>query len=123
MSNANYLQTQKFGFVATNPLTLQRIKKIQHHPLRNDMKSPTPKLLSVLIAMTFLSLSSCDSPQSIAWSYYNCAVDAMKEGNLDKAKDFLEKVAKNRNSELDAKTDSLMKVIEEEMKNHTFSDN
>ena len=87
------------------------------------MKIPTPKLLSVLIAMTFLSLSSCDSPQSIAWSYYNCAVDAMKEGNLDKAKDFLEKVAKNRDSELDAKTDSLMEVIEDEMKNHTLSDN
>ena len=87
------------------------------------MKNPTLKLLSVLIVLTFLSLSSCDTPQSIAWSYYYCAVDAMKEGNLDKAKDFLEKVAKNRNSELDAKTDSLMKVIEDEMKNHTLSDN
>ena len=87
------------------------------------MKNPTLKLLSVLIVLTFLSLSSCDTPQSIAWSYYYCAVDAMKEGDLDKAKDFLEKVAKNRNSELDAKTDSLMKVIEEEMKNHTLSDN
>ena len=87
------------------------------------MKSPTLKLLSVLIAMTFLSLSSCDSPQSIAWSYYYCAADAMKEGNLDKAKDFLEKIAKNRDSVLDAKTDSLMKVIEDEMKNHTLSDN
>ena len=87
------------------------------------MKNPTLKLLSVLIVLTSLYLSSCDTPQSIAWSYYHCAVDAMKEGNLDKAKDFLEKVAKNRNSELDAKTDSLMKVIEDEMKNHTLSDN
>ena len=87
------------------------------------MKNPTLKLLSVLIVLTFLSLSSCDTPQNIAWSYYYCAVDAMKEGDLDKAKDFLEKVAKNRNSELDAKTDSLMKVIEDEMKNHTLSDN
>ena len=87
------------------------------------MKNPTLKLLSVLIVLTFLSLSSCDTPQSIAWTHYYCAVDAMKEGKLDKAKDFLEKVAKNRNSELDAKTDSLMKVIEDEMKNHTLSDN
>ena len=87
------------------------------------MKKTSLKLLSVLIAMTFLSLSSCDSPQSIAWSYYNCAVDAMKAGELDKAKDFLEKVAKNRDSVLDAKTDSLMEVIEDEMKNHTHSDN
>ena len=87
------------------------------------MKNPTLKLLSVLIVLTSLFLSSCDTPQSIAWTHYYCAVDAMKEGKLDKAKDFLEKVAKNRNSELDAKTDSLMKVIEEEMKNHTFSDN
>ena len=87
------------------------------------MKKTSFKLLSVLIVLTSLSLSSCDTPQSIAWTHYYCAVDAMKEGNLDKAKDFLEKVAKNRNSELDAKTDSLMKVIEDEMKNHTFSDN
>ena len=87
------------------------------------MKIPSLKLLSVLIVLTSLYLSSCDTPQSIAWSYYYCAVDAMKEGNLDKAKDFLEKVAKNRNSELDAKTDSLMEVIEDEMKNHTLSDN
>ena len=94
------------------------------------MKKTSLKLLSVLIVLTSLSISSCDpplcscdTPQSIAWSYYYCAVDAMKEGNLDKAKDFLEKVAKNRDSVLDAKTDSLMKVIEDEMKNHTLSDN
>ena len=87
------------------------------------MKIPTPKLLSVLIVTTSLSLSSCDSPQSIAWSYYYCAADAMKEGNLDKAKHFLEMVDKNRDRVLADKTDSLMKVIEEEMKNHTFSDN
>lgn len=83
------------------------------------MKIPSLKHLSVLIVLTSLSLSSCDTPQSIAWSYYYCAVDAMKEGNLNKAKDFLEKVDKNRDSVLDAKTDSLMKVIEEEMKNHS----
>lgn len=76
-----------------------------------------------MIVLTSLFLSSCDTPQSIAWSYYYCAVDAMKEGKLDKAKDFLEKVDKNRDHVLDAKTDSLMKVIEDEMKNHTFSDN
>ena len=87
------------------------------------MKKTSLKLLSVLIVLTSLSLSSCDTPQSIAWSYYHCAVDAMKEGKLDKAKDFLEKVDKNRDRVLNAKTDSLMKVIEEEMKNHTFSDN
>ena len=94
------------------------------------MKNPTLKLLSVLIVLTSLSISSCDpplcscdTPQSIAWSYYYCAVDAMKEGNLDKAKHFLEMVDKNRDHVLADKTDSLMKVIEEEMKNHTFSDN
>jgi hypothetical protein len=47
----------------------------------------------------------------------------MKEGKLDKAKHFLEMVDKNRDRVLADKTDSLMKVIEEEMKNHTFSDN
>lgn len=83
------------------------------------MKILSLKLLSVLIVLTSLSLSSCDTPQSIAWSYYYCAVDAMKEGNLNKAKDFLEKVDKNRDNVLDAKTDSLMKVIEEEMKNYS----
>ena len=69
-----------------------------------------------------LSQSSCDTPQSIAWTHYYCAVDAMKEGKLDKAKHFLEMVDKNRDRVLADKTDSLMKVIEEEMKNHTFSD-
>ena len=78
--------------------------------------------MSVLIVLTSLFLSSCDTPQSIAWSYYHCAVDAMKEGKLDKAKDFLEKVDKNRDRVLDAKTDSLMKVIEDEMKSHTLGD-
>ena len=87
------------------------------------MKKTSLKLLSVLIVLTSLSLSSCDTPQSIAWTHYYCAVDAMKEGNLDKAKDFLEMVDKNRDRVLADKTDSLMKVIEEEMKNHTFSDN
>ena len=121
MANANYLQTQKFGFVGTYPLTLQQIQKNQHH--RNDMKVTSFKLLSVLIVLTSLSQSSCDTPQSIAWTHYYCAVDAMKEGKLDKAKHFLEMVDKNRDRVLADKTDSLMKVIEEEMKNHTFSDN
>ena len=107
------------------PLThylCSKSEKVQHHPFRNDMKIPSLKLLSVLIVLTSLSLSSCDTPQSIAWTHYYCAVDAMKEGKLDKAKHFLEMVDKNRDHVLADKTDSLMKVIEEEMKNHTFSD-
>ena len=106
------------------PLThylCSKSKKVQHH--RNDMKVTSLKLLSVLIVLTSLSLSSCDTPQSIAWTHYYCAVDAMKEGKLDKAKHFLEMVDKNRDRVLADKTDSLMKVIEEEMKNHTLSDN
>lgn len=97
-------------------------KIVQHHPFRSDMKISSLKLLSVLIVLTSLSLSSCDTPQSIAWTHYYCAVDAMKEGKLDKAKHFLEMVDKNRDRVLADKTDSLMKVIEEEMKNHTLSD-
>ena len=62
-----------------------------------------------------LSLNtSCDTPKSIAWSYYYCALDTLKAGDPDAARHFLNKCQKDSDPSLRTKADSLMKVIEKE---------
>ena len=70
------------------------------------------KLLALAIIAT-VSFVSCDTPQTISWSYYHCAEDAMNAGDPQKAKDYLKGVKKNVDSVLTFKADSLMKVIDQ----------
>ena len=62
-----------------------------------------------------LSLStSCDTPKSIAWSYYHCALDTLKAGDPDAARHFLKACNTSADEALAHKVDSLTKVIEKE---------
>jgi len=60
-------------------------------------------------------VASCDTPKSIAWSYYDLAQDKLNEGKPEEAKEYLLKVKKNVSSDLDAKVDSLMAVIQQQL--------
>ena len=78
------------------------------------------KLLALAIIAT-VSFISCDSPQTISWSYYHCAEDAMNAGDPQKAKDYLKGVKKNVDSALTFKADSLMKVIDQALSEQSDS--
>ena len=74
--------------------------------------------LNVLIAVALMGTAafvSCDTPQSVAWSYYDLAQDKLNEGKPEEAKEYLLKVKKNVSSDLDAKVDSLMTVIQQQL--------
>ena len=66
--------------------------------------------------LALCSITSCDTPKSIAWSYYYCAEDTLAAGDPVAAKRFLKSCKKTVDSELSAKADSLMEVIEEAIK-------
>lgn len=69
------------------------------------------KLLAAVITAA-LSFTSCDSPKTIAWSYYDCAEDTLNAGDPQKAKEYMKGVKMNVDSALTFKADSLMKVID-----------
>ena len=64
------------------------------------------------VTVTTALLSSCDTPQTIAWSYYWCAKDTMDAGDPYAALYFLEGSPTGCDSILDRKVDSLRLVIE-----------
>ena len=68
-------------------------------------------IVSLFVTIT-ASLSSCDNPQTIAWSCYYCAEDTLKAGDPYAALDFMAGVKKGVDSELDRMADSLSVVIE-----------
>ena len=78
------------------------------------------KLLALAIIAT-VSFVSCDTPQTISWSYYHCAEDAMNAGDPQKAKDYLKGVKMNVDSALTFKADSLMKVIDQALSEQSDS--
>ena len=78
------------------------------------------KLLALAI-ITTVSFISCDSPQTISWSYYHCAEDVMNAGDPQKAKDYLKGVKMNVDSALTFKADSLMKVIDQALSEQSDS--
>ena len=67
-------------------------------------------LISLICSMTMIH--SCDTPNSIAWSYYYCAEDTLKKGDPYAAKHFLDKCKVDADKVLAPKADSLMIVIE-----------
>lgn len=72
--------------------------------------------LTVGLGLALTATTSCDTPKSIAWSYYYCAKDTLEAGDPYAAKHFLKSCKKTVDSELAAKADSLMEIIEEAMK-------
>ena len=70
------------------------------------------KLLAAVITAA-LSFTSCDTPKTHAWSYYDCAEDALNAGDPQKAKEYMKGVKMNVDSVLTFKADSLMKVIDQ----------
>ena len=74
------------------------------------------KIVSILLFVSFLCsmplFHSCDTPKSIAWSYYYCAEDTLRKGDPYAAKHFLDKCKADADKVLAPKADSLMIVIE-----------
>lgn len=85
------------------------------------MKTIINTKIVALAVMTSMSFISCDSPQTISWSYYHCAEDAMNTGDPQKAKDYLKGVKMDVDSVLTFKADSLMKVIEDALSEQSDS--
>ena len=70
------------------------------------------RLILPLAAASLAAFNSCDTPRSIAWSYYYCAEDTLAAGDPYAAKHFLKRCKKTVDSELAVKADSLKEVIE-----------
>jgi len=73
------------------------------------------KVLTIVLltqAIFLTLLSSCDTPQSIAWSYYYCARDTMNAGDPYAAKRFLDGCNTSADKDLAVRADSLMRVVE-----------
>lgn len=67
-----------------------------------------------LIALTMLTLGSCDTPQSMAWNHYYFAQQKLEEGDIETAKKYADLAARYKDSdELTAKVDELLKAIDE----------
>jgi len=67
----------------------------------------------LLIGTLFLALlNSCDTPRSIAWSYYYCAKDTMDAGDPYAAKRYLDRCNTDADKGLAFKADSLIRVVE-----------
>lgn len=63
------------------------------------------------LGLTLYSMVSCDTPKSIAWSYYYCAKDTLEAGDPYAAKHFLKSCKKTADPILASKVDSLAEVI------------
>lgn len=67
---------------------------------------------AIVGTLALTSLSSCDTPKTIAWSYYDCAKDTLEAGDPYAAREYLKACNKTVDKELTLKADSLMEVIE-----------
>ncbi len=63
------------------------------------------------LCATLTTFLACDTPQSIAWSYYDCALDTLEKGDPYAAKHFLDACKKEADKVLTLKADSLMTII------------
>lgn len=68
--------------------------------------------IACVCGITLTSVASCDTPKSIAWSYYYCAKDTLAAGDPYAARHFLKACNKSADKELSQKADSLMEMIE-----------
>ena len=68
--------------------------------------------LALAVGISLVAFNSCDTPRSIAWSYYYCAEDTLAAGDPFAAKHFLKKCNKGADPALAHKVDSLAEVIE-----------
>ena len=68
--------------------------------------------LAVASVIGLVAFTSCDTPRSIAWSYYYCAEDTLAAGDPLAAKHFLKRSNKSADPALAQKVDSLAEVIE-----------
>ncbi len=70
-------------------------------------------IITCILCFTLATISACDTPKSIAWSYYYCAKDTLDKGDAYAAKHFLDCCKKEIDNSLTLKADSLMKVIDQ----------
>ncbi len=65
------------------------------------------------LCATLTTFLACDTPQSIAWSYYYCAKDTLQKGDPYAAKHFLDACEKEADKVLTLKADSLKTIIDQ----------
>lgn len=87
--------------------------------MRYKMHFPMTVVRAIVGALAFTSLSSCDTPKTIAWSYYDCAKDTLEAGDPYAARDYLKACKKTVDKALTLKADSLMEVIEKAIEQNT----
>lgn len=80
------------------------------------MKKGCALFLLTLAICSVTLLHSCDTPKTIAWSYYYCAKDTLESGDPYAAKHFLHKCKADEDKVLAQKIDSLMSVIDKAIK-------
>ncbi|MBQ7442745.1 MAG: hypothetical protein IJS59_02610 [Bacteroidaceae bacterium] len=68
--------------------------------------------LAIASGISLAAFTACDTPKSIAWSYYHCAKDTLAAGDAHAAKHFLNRCKRSADPALAPKVDSLAKVIE-----------
>ena len=68
--------------------------------------------LALAVGIGLVAFTCCDTPRSIAWSYYYCAEDTLAAGDPFAAKHFLKNCNKGADPALAHKVDSLAEVIE-----------
>ena len=76
------------------------------------MKKSCKVFFLTLAICTITLFHSCDTPKTIAWSYYYCAKDTLESGDPYAAKHFLSKCKADEDKVLAPKVDSLMNLIE-----------
>ncbi len=81
--------------------------------MRKDKQKTLLMAMFIASGLSLASVTSCDTPQSIAWSYYYCARDTLAAGDPYAAKHYLKACKKTVSKELTLKADSLMEVIEQ----------
>ena len=90
--------------------------------MKRARRIPLLAALTFGLGLTLSSMASCDTPKSIAWSYYYCAVDTLAAGDPFAAKHFLKSCKKTADPTLASKVDSLAEVIERSIQTKKIKD-
>ncbi|MCR5129958.1 MAG: hypothetical protein K6C10_00655 [Prevotella sp.] len=81
--------------------------------MKSGLKTRITAISSFLIIGLMALFYACDTPKSIAWSYYGCAKDTLAAGDPFAAKHFLDACNVTADKKLAIKADSLRRVIEQ----------
>jgi len=81
--------------------------------MKSSLKTGIRAICSCLFIGLIALFYACDTPKTIAWSYYDCAKDTLAAGDPFAAKHFLDACNVTADKNLAMKADSLRRVIEQ----------